>query len=170
MFAWIKNLSDSFKSKFESKVVYLKTYFHGAEYRKLNRESVARAVAIGLFVTFLPIMPFQTLLVLAITAVLKANIPVAFFISFLSNPITIAPIIIFTTSVGKFLLNENQSVTENFFHALGVKLGLIHEQPAIIQYGKEYFVGLPVVCISAAIIGYLLVYLFCFFYGLYKKV
>lgn len=126
-------------------------------YWSFSREAVARAVALGLFVAFLPIMPFQTILVLAIAAFLGANVPVAFATSFISNPITIAPFVIFTTSVGKWVLNENQTITDNYFHALAVKLGLIHEPPAIIQYGKEYFIGLPIVCISAALIGYFLV-------------
>jgi hypothetical protein len=52
------------------------------------------------------------------------------------------------------------------------KLGLTHESffPSwVVQFGKEYFVGLPIVAIGSAIVGYLLVIVFWYIYKLFKK-
>src|SRR5579862_8691996 len=67
---------------------------------KSNRESIARGVAIGLFVAILPILPFQSLLAILLTILLRANLPIAFFISWISNPFTIAPIAYFNYYIG----------------------------------------------------------------------
>lgn len=69
----------------------------------IRRKSVLPAVAIGMFVAFLPI-PGHILAAALISIVVRANIPVAALTTFVSNPLTIYPIYRFCYTVGAKLL------------------------------------------------------------------
>ncbi len=53
-----------------------------------NPESVARAWLIGVLVTIIPFLPFQTLIAVPLAILFRANVPVAFALQWLSNPLT----------------------------------------------------------------------------------
>lgn len=59
---------------------------------RLHRRGVARGVAIGLFVALTPTVGVQTLMMLGACLLARANFPVAFGISWISNPVTLAPL------------------------------------------------------------------------------
>lgn len=59
---------------------------------RFHRRGVARGVAIGLFVALTPTVGVQTLLMLGACLLVRANFPVAFGISWISNPVTLAPL------------------------------------------------------------------------------
>lgn len=59
---------------------------------RLHRRGVARGVAIGLFVALTPTVGVQTLLMLGACLLARANFPVAFGVSWISNPVTLAPL------------------------------------------------------------------------------
>ncbi len=61
----------------------------------LNRRSVARAFAIGLFIALLPI-PGQMLLAALVAIFFTANLPIALALVWLSNPLTM-PVIFYGT-------------------------------------------------------------------------
>ena len=69
----------------------------------LNRRSVARAFSIGLFCTFLPI-PGQMVVAATLAILFAANLPLAVFLVWISNPITFAPIFLFCYLVGSWVL------------------------------------------------------------------
>lgn len=125
---------------------------------KLNRRSASRGVAVGLFVTFVPI-PFQ-LIMSALAAVLcRANLPIAVILSVINNPFTFVPINYFIYRLGKKVFLED-------FHSNGFthfSWQLQTFQSAwdsfklwLPQFGKEYFIGLFIVTFGSAIIGYVL--------------
>lgn len=69
----------------------------------LNRHSVAGAVAVGLFVAFLP--PLGQSLVAAGAAILfRVNLPIAVVTTWVSNPLTIPPMLYFAYCLGCWLL------------------------------------------------------------------
>ncbi len=65
----------------------IKKYNIPREYLSINRKSVTRGILIGLFWGFIP-MPMQMLAVLATTPFVRFNVPIAFSMVWLSNPIT----------------------------------------------------------------------------------
>ncbi len=72
----------------------------------LNRRSVARAFAIGLFCAFLPV-PAQMALAGAAAVLFAANLPLAVALVWVTNPVTIAPIFLFCYLVGAWLLGRD---------------------------------------------------------------
>jgi uncharacterized protein (DUF2062 family) len=74
----------------------------------LNRRSVSGAVAIGLFVMFLP--PFgQSLLAAGLAIVRRVNLPIAVVVSWISNPLTLPPMLYFAYRLGCWLLGVTPS-------------------------------------------------------------
>lgn len=58
---------------------------------QLNRRSTARAAAIGIFCSMIP-MPFQTVVAVALSIHAGCNVPVAAALCWITNPLTIGPI------------------------------------------------------------------------------
>lgn len=58
----------------------------------MRPEGLARGVAIGLFAGLTPIVGFQTAVILLACLLLRANFPAAFTVSWISNPLTVAPL------------------------------------------------------------------------------
>lgn len=71
----------------------------------LNRRTVASGVAIGILMGFLPI-PIQMLLAATIAIIAKANVPLAIISTWISNPLTMAPIFAFNYYIGSLLLDS----------------------------------------------------------------
>ena len=69
----------------------------------LNRHSVAKAFAVGVFCAFMPI-PFQMLLAAAIAIMVHCNIPISVALVWLTNPITMPPVFYFCYRLGAWIL------------------------------------------------------------------
>ncbi len=65
---------------------------HGRGVIRGGPESIARGMAIGLFIGLTPTMGFQTVLLLLACLLLAGNFPTAFVASFVTNPFTVAPL------------------------------------------------------------------------------
>ncbi|MBL4782291.1 MAG: DUF2062 domain-containing protein [Porticoccaceae bacterium] len=89
----------------------------------LNRHSVSIAFFIGLFCAFLPI-PGQTFVVTALALVLRCNLPISVVLIWVSNPLTIPPMILGLHQLGQWMLGHDgaaatiqfnwQWISENF--------------------------------------------------------
>lgn len=66
----------------------------------MNRRVLARGVAVGLFVALTPTFGFQTALMLAACVAARASFPAAFIVSWVSNPLTVAPLYFAFNAVG----------------------------------------------------------------------
>lgn len=76
-----------------------------------NRRTVPRAVAIGLFWAFVPV-PFQMLFSAFTAFAMNANLPVAVIFVWISNPITIPPLIYFCYSIGQTVTGASSTVND----------------------------------------------------------
>lgn len=69
----------------------------------LSRKSSCRALGIGVFCAFLPV-PFQTPLAVIAALYVRVNLPVTVLAVFVSNPLTIGPILWGSYGMGAFVL------------------------------------------------------------------
>lgn len=69
----------------------------------LNRHSISMAFFVGLFCCFVP-LPGQMLLAAVMAFYLRANLPVAISLVWISNPLTIPPIFYATYKLGSWVL------------------------------------------------------------------
>jgi uncharacterized protein (DUF2062 family) len=67
----------------------------------VNDHVVARGVAVGLFVGLTPTVGVQTLLMIAGCVLLRGNFPAAFLVSWVSNPLTMAPLYVAFNALGR---------------------------------------------------------------------
>jgi uncharacterized protein (DUF2062 family) len=79
------------------------SWLENPAYWSLNRRNVARAFALGLFLSFVP-LPIHALLATTLALILRLNIPAAVIGTLLSNPLTIVPMFVFAYWLGCSLL------------------------------------------------------------------
>jgi uncharacterized protein len=81
------------------------TLLHAPELWHLNRASVSRAFAIGFFWALVP-MPFQTVPAAACALWWRANLALAVGLTWISNPVTFAPLMYGGYRLGRWLLHR----------------------------------------------------------------
>jgi uncharacterized protein (DUF2062 family) len=122
----------------------------------LNRDSVAGAVAIGLFAGLVP-GPLQMLTALALAIPLRRNLPVALLMTFYSNPFTIVPLYLLAYGYGSLLLGGGHGAAKiepfdmdwaNFLDSMSRMLGWS------LALGKPLLIGLVALAVTLAALGY----------------
>lgn len=122
----------------------------------LNRDSVAGAVAIGLFSGLVP-GPLQMLTALLLAIPLRRNLPVALLVTLYTNPFTIVPLYLLAYGYGSLLLGLNQAVPriQHFEMDWG---NLLDSMARLFDWtlalGKPLFVGLVALGLTLAFVGY----------------
>jgi len=118
----------------------------------MNRRSVPRGVALGLFVAvIIPVMHTAIAALLAIPA--RANVAVAALFTLVVNPITIPPLYYAAYRIGSWELHHdaplvNHAAAERFSGELSRLLFWIHEASGSIA------VGVLTIAAVAAVVGY----------------
>lgn len=80
---------------------------HNPSLWHLNRHSVARGLAIGVFWSFVPPVPFVPTLMTTVLAIrMRANVALAVASSWVNNPLTMAPAAYLAYSIGRMLLHQ----------------------------------------------------------------
>jgi len=122
----------------------------------LNRDSVAGAVAIGLFAGLVP-GPLQMLTVLVLAIPLRRNLPVALLMTFYTNPLTIVPLYLLAYGYGSLLLGGSRGEAKvepfemdwgNFLDSMGRMLDWT------LSLGEPLLVGLVALGVTLAALGY----------------
>ena len=127
----------------------------------LNRDSVAGAVAIGLFSGLVP-GPLQMLSALLLAIPLRRNLPVALLMTFYTNPFTIVPLYLLAYGYGSLLLGLNHAppTHEPFVMDWSDWVASFH---ALVDWaaalGKPLVVGLVALALTLAALGYAVVQL-----------
>jgi uncharacterized protein (DUF2062 family) len=128
----------------------------------LNRDSVAGAVAIGLFAGLVP-GPLQMLTALILAIPLRRNLPVALLMTLYTNPFTIVPLYLLAYAYGSLLLGLNHAVPKvqhfemDWGHMVDSMGRLLDWTLAL---GKPLVVGLVALGLTLAFLGYWTVQLF----------
>jgi uncharacterized protein len=121
----------------------------------LHRRSVASGVAIGMFTGLIP-GPFQMIGAALLAVLFRANLPVAMITTLYTNPLTIAPLYIVAYELGAFVTGQHNGLPtahlalpemdwNNWFTPM------LHW---IMSLGKPFAIGLPLLAVILAIVGY----------------
>jgi len=120
---------------------------------RMNRRSVPRGVALGLFVAvIIPVMHTAIAALLAIPA--RANVAIAAAFTLVVNPLTIPPIYYAAYRIGSWELHHdsplvNPAAAERFSSELSRLLFWIHQASGPIA------IGVLTIAVGAAVVGYL---------------
>ena len=71
----------------------------------LTRYSAAGGVAVGLFLAFIPV-PGQMLIAAVVAVLLRVNLPLSVALVWISNPVTIPPLMYIAYKIGAFMLQH----------------------------------------------------------------
>ncbi|HXU94481.1 MAG TPA: DUF2062 domain-containing protein [Gallionella sp.] len=124
----------------------------------LHRRSVAGGIAIGLFCGLIP-GPLQMASAALLAVLLRVNLPVALLTTLYTNPLTIVPLYLLAYEIGAWVIGgrnggsiPHPALPE--FH-WGNWLGELWAWVGAL--GKPLLVGLPLLALGLAVVGYLAV-------------
>ena len=119
---------------------------HDANLWHLNRNSVAKAFAVGLFFAFIPV-PFQMVLAAGAAIIVHSNLPLSIALVWLTNPLTMPAIFYFCYLVGTLILGvpEKKFVFQASWQWVVDSLSTI---------GPSFLLGCGVLAVFFAILGY----------------
>lgn len=126
-----------------------------------KRHNVAGGIAIGLFVNFIP-LPFQMFWAALLAVFFSVNLPIAVALTWINNPFTAIAINYFMYEVGAMILSQPSQINSypTFSWEQETLYAFIKELVIWMgSLGKPYFVGVMVVSIGAAFLGYCLTHL-----------
>jgi len=124
----------------------------------LHRRSVAGGVAAGMFAGLIPgSNPVQFTAGALLAVAFRVNLPIAVLVTFYSNPFTILPLYYLAFKLGQLAMLQTNGELPPF--ALGLEgKGFMEWIPVAIDWlasvGKPLLIGLPLLAISLALIGY----------------
>ena len=85
---------------------WIRRMFSRSGFLGLQRRTLARGVAVGMFVGLTPTVGFQTLLMVGLCVLLRASFPAAFLVSWISNPFTAGILYFAFHRVGEALFGD----------------------------------------------------------------
>jgi uncharacterized protein (DUF2062 family) len=131
---------------------YLKIFgnlLHNANLWHLNRHSVAKAFAVGLFFAFIPV-PFQMVLAAGIAIIVHANLPLSIALVWITNPLTIPFIFYACYLVGTWVLAVPE---QEFTFQASWQWAL----DSLSTIGPAFLVGCGVLALTFSILGYFVI-------------
>jgi len=133
----------------------LGAWLHHPKLWHLNRDSVAGAVAIGLFCGLVP-GPLQMLSAAILSVLLHRNLPVALIVTLYSNPFTIVPLYALAYGYGRLFVGGNDGNQLRHFEMDWSDLAgsLMRLADWMLTLGKPLAVGLPALAATLAFLGY----------------
>jgi uncharacterized protein (DUF2062 family) len=153
---FLKKWTPSTKSmKDSSKLKTLKPYFKSSFFWSRDQQHIARGIAAGLAGAVIP--GFQIFYACILAIVLRGNLPVALISTLITNPFTFIPITYFIYYIGTLFVGDGRTdfVIRHFVWDFSSFQAFWHNVSAwILQFGKAYFVGLPIVSLCLGLIGY----------------
>lgn len=130
------------------------SWLHQPTLWHLHKRSVAGGVAIGLFCGLIP-GPIQMISAALLAVLLRANLPVALFVTLYTNPFTIAPLYLLAYRLGAWVSGVptvHLALPEANWLEWGGELTVW-----LMTLGKPLLIGLPLLAASLAVAGYIAV-------------
>ena len=122
---------------------------HNPNLWHLNRRSVSKAFAVGLFFAFIPV-PFQMVLAAGAAILFHANLPLSVALVWITNPLTMPAIFYFCYVAGTWVLGAN----EKAFHFEASWQWVLDSLTTI---GPAFLTGCGVLAVLFSIIGYIVI-------------
>jgi len=124
----------------------------------LRRRSVAGGIAVGLFAGLIPgSNPVQFTAGALLAIAFRVNLPLAALVTLYSNPFTIVPLYFIAFKIGQLVLLQSGGELPSFAVGLEGK-GYTEWIPAVFDWlvsvGKPLAIGLPLLALLLALIGY----------------
>lgn len=118
----------------------------------LNRRSYAGAIAVGLFVAFVP-LPAQMIIAAALAIIFRVNIVISVATVWVTNPITMTPMFYAAYTVGTWMMGLPADET-NFQFTLETVLS------SLADSWQPFLLGCLVLGSASALVGYITARLF----------
>jgi uncharacterized protein (DUF2062 family) len=122
----------------------------------LHRRSVAGGVAVGLLCGLIP-GPLQMIGAVLLAVIFRVNLPVAVFTTLYTNPFTIVPLYMLAYEIGIWVSGSSNAIAMPAFPELHWSDGFTQLWSWLILLGKPLLIGLPLLGVGLAIIGYVAV-------------
>ncbi len=124
----------------------------------LHRRSVAGGIAAGMFCGLIP-GPFQMLGAALMAVFFRVNLPVAMLTTLYTNPFTIVPLYYIAYQLGAYVTGQGQVLTATQFSVpeMGWDNWFSVMVSWIISLGKPFAIGLPLLAVLLAVLGYIFV-------------
>lgn len=117
----------------------------------LNRHSIAKAFAVGLFFAFIPV-PFQMVLAAGIAIIVHANLPLSIALVWITNPFTMPAIFYFCYVVGTWILGAKEQ-------AFKFEASWQWVIDSLSTIGPAFLLGCIVLAVVFSILGYFFIQL-----------
>ena len=134
------------------------SWLHQPNLWHLHRRSVAGGVAVGLFCGLIP-GPLQMIGAALLAVLLRVNLPVALFVTLYTNPFTIVPLYMLAYELGAWVSGAQNGLLMSQLampklHWLEWGSELVNW---LMRLGKPLLIGLPLLALSLALAGYIVV-------------
>ena len=121
----------------------------------LHRRSVSGGVAVGMLCGLIP-GPLQMIGAALLAVLFRVNLPVAIFTTLYTNPLTIVPLYWLAYELGALVTGQSHTMSAAYFEVpeMGWDNWYTVAFDWIISLGKPFAIGLPLLAVSLALLGY----------------
>lgn len=142
-----RHLPEPHKIKDHQHLRHFGTLLHDPNIWHLTRRSTSGGVATGLFCAYIP-LPIHMIVAAALSILFRVNLPLAVLFTWITNPLTFAPIFIFAYKLGAGILNRpaKHIEFEMSLHWLAEKL---------VNIWEPLLVGCFILATVSALTGYI---------------
>src|SRR5690554_6872921 len=134
-------LPDSKKIKEIKALEFLGDKLHSPNLWHLNRRSVSRAFAIGLWAMYTPPLPWQQIIAAVLAIYFNANLPIAVTLVWITNPLTWAPMYYFAYKIGAIVMGQTAFSFDKFSELFTVEKALELGAPLLVGCAILMHVG-----------------------------
>jgi uncharacterized protein (DUF2062 family) len=139
-------LPDPKKVKEIKALEFLGDKLHSPNLWHLNRRSVSRAFAIGLWAMYTPPLPWQQVIAAVLAVYFNANLPIAVALVWITNPLTWAPMYYFAYKVGAVVMGLPAFDFDQFSELFTIEKAL--------ELGTPFLLGCFILMNIGGVLGY----------------